>query len=161
MALETEEDDAPVLPRRRMAVDTEMDMTPMIDCTFLLLIFFTVGAKLEDPAMVNLPQARYGKGVDPAKCVIITVAMKNEKGEAEIYLADGKKGAPLSGSPEDQAEKIKQRVEEGLLDNPPRTNVLIKSENRVLHREIVRVATAAAQEGITFNLAVMEQSENK
>ena len=61
-----EAEEIPVLPKRRMQVDTEMDMTPMIDCTFLLLVFFVVGAKLDPDAIVQLPPARYGAGVDPA-----------------------------------------------------------------------------------------------
>ena len=49
---ELPDDDGPALPKRRLQADTEMDMTPMIDCTFLLLVFFVVGAKLDPDAVV-------------------------------------------------------------------------------------------------------------
>ena len=37
-----------------------------------------------------------------------------------------------------------------------RIDVLIKAERGVAHRDVARVARAAALEGITLNLAVME-----
>lgn len=56
-------DDGPALPRRRLTEDSELDMTPMIDCVFLLLIFFTVTSRPDQATSVELPPARYGKGV--------------------------------------------------------------------------------------------------
>jgi biopolymer transport protein ExbD len=151
-----DDEEEPVLPKRRLKADTEMDMTPMIDCTFLLLVFFVVGAKLDPDAVVQLPPARYGAGVDPTKAVIITIAQESDSAEPQVYLADGNKGEPLSADHDTQAAEIKAAVEAGVLEG--RQNVLIKAERRVRHREVSRVATAASQfEGITLNVAVMEK----
>jgi biopolymer transport protein ExbD len=54
--------------RRRLLVlpeDTELDMTPMIDVTFQLLIFFMLANQLANPAPIEVPLASYGKGVSP------------------------------------------------------------------------------------------------
>jgi biopolymer transport protein ExbD len=131
-----------------------MDMTPMIDCTFLLLIFFVVSSKIEPEAAVPLPPARYGAAVDPTKCIILTVAKASET-EVAVYLADGKKGEPLLGDQEAQAREIRDLVEAGLIEG--RNNVLIKAERGIKHREVSRVAAAATQlEGVTLNVAVLE-----
>jgi len=44
MSTAEELDEAPLVARRRPG-EAELDFTPMIDVTFLLLIFFMVGAK--------------------------------------------------------------------------------------------------------------------
>ena len=45
-SMDDEEDDSFVMPRRKRD-DDEMDITPMIDITFLLLIFFVVASKMD------------------------------------------------------------------------------------------------------------------
>ena len=39
---------------------TELSITPMIDVTFLLLVFFLVCSKVATQDAVDLPPARYG-----------------------------------------------------------------------------------------------------
>ena len=51
-------------PRRR-GEEAEMDMTPMIDVTFQLLIFFMLTNHLQNPAPTLVPEAAHGRGVDP------------------------------------------------------------------------------------------------
>jgi hypothetical protein len=152
------EDEGPVLPRRPVKQETDLDMTPMIDCTFLLLIFFTVGATIEPSSAVKLAPAQFGVGVDPDACVVITLALRDEAGGAEVYLAAGKMGSPLTGSPEDQSRLIRGYVEDGL--SVGKKAVLISADRGVLHREVTRVATAAAPEdediSVQFYVAVEE-----
>ena len=71
-----EEDEGPVLARRPVEDSAEMDITPMIDITFLLLIFFIVCSTMSQSSAVKLPPARHGKGVDEQMAVIITVDTK-------------------------------------------------------------------------------------
>lgn len=51
---------------RRRADEAEMDMTPMIDVTFQLLIFFMLTNHLANPAPTLVPEAAHGRGVDAA-----------------------------------------------------------------------------------------------
>jgi biopolymer transport protein ExbD len=150
-----DEEEEPALPKRRMKADTEMDMTPMIDCTFLLLVFFVVGAKIDPDTAVQLPPARYGTGVDPTKAVVISIAQPAGATEPQVFLADSKDATPLPADADAQAAEIKAAVEAGVIDG--RTNILIKAERGVKHREVARIAAAASQyEGVTLNVAVME-----
>lgn len=53
--VEDEEDDEPVLSRNRRP-EEEMDMTPMVDVTFLLLIFFMVTAAFSLQKSIEMPR---------------------------------------------------------------------------------------------------------
>jgi biopolymer transport protein ExbD len=151
-----DEPDEPPIKRRKAPVeDTEMDITPMIDCTFLLLIFFTVTSTPDAQTALNLAPAKHGVGVSIQDSLSISLADAGEGQAAEVYLADGKVGKPLQGTPEEQEAQIRQAVEEALASG--KSSVLIKAEKGVLHRDVSRVATAAGSvEGVSLNLAVME-----
>ncbi len=48
-----------------------IDMAPLVDLTFLLLIFFMVGSRFTEPAIdLALPEARTGKGNDTTGLVL-------------------------------------------------------------------------------------------
>ena len=147
-----EEEGGPVLTRRPVRDTADMDITPMIDITFLLLIFFLVASIPDATSAVQLPPARHGKAVNPRTSVILTVAEGGGPGGASVYLGDGKVGTPLAPDPAEQDALITSFVRESY-----KSTVLIKAEKGVKHREVSRVAAAAARvEGIQLHLAVLE-----
>jgi biopolymer transport protein ExbD len=148
-------DGSAVVFRRPKREADEVDMTPMIDCVFLLLIFFLVGTIPDVKTAVELAPARYGTGADPHTSTIVTIADRGSPGPALVYLADGKIGAPLPDDPKVQQAAVTAAVKKGSLEG--KTSVLVKAERSVKHREVSRVATAAgAVEGIRLYLAVFE-----
>ncbi len=152
-----EELEEPVAFRRPMREAADLDITPMIDMTFLLLIFFLVASTPDPQSAVDLPPARYGTGVSDRSSVIITVADRGPDRPAAVYLADGAVGQPLPEDPDLQKDEIASAVEAGLFGGEGKSSVLVKAEKEVKHREVSRVASAAAQvEGIKLYLAVME-----
>ena len=147
-----EEEGGPVLTRRPVRDTADMDITPMIDITFLLLIFFLVASIPDATSAVQLPPARHGKAVNPRTSVILTVAEGGGPGGASVYLGDGKVGTPLAPDPAEQDALITSFVRDSY-----KSTVLIKAEKGVKHREVSRVAAAAARvEGIQLHLAVLE-----
>jgi biopolymer transport protein TolR len=149
------DDEPPIKRRKAPTEDTEMDITPMIDCTFLLLIFFTVTSTPDAQTALDLAPAKHGVGVSMKDSVMISVAETGEGKPAAVYLGDGKVGSPLAGTPEEQDDQIRQAVEQGLTSG--KNSVLIKAEKGVTHRDVSRVAAAAGSiEGVSLNLAVME-----
>ena len=54
--IEDEEDDDEALPPRRKREEDELDMTPMVDVTFLLLIFFMVTASFSLQKSIEMPR---------------------------------------------------------------------------------------------------------
>jgi biopolymer transport protein ExbD len=51
--------------RRRRLEESALDMTPMIDVTFQLLIFFTFTNQMANPSPIEVPKAVHGQGVLP------------------------------------------------------------------------------------------------
>jgi|GEM_PF-258797 biopolymer transport protein ExbD len=133
----------------------QLDMTPMIDCVFLLLIFFVMGAIPDWEKLVELPPARHGVAADPRQSVFITVADRGGPGPARVYLADGKVGSPLPDNPQQQQAAIIQAVQTGR--HQGKTAVLLKAERSVRHAEVARIAQAASQvPNMKLYLAVLE-----
>ncbi len=133
----------------------ELDMTPMIDCVFLLLIFFVIGMIPDLEKLVELPPARYGVAADPWQSVFITVAAPGGPGPAKVYLADGKLGAALPDDPNRQQAAIRQAVQAGR--HQGKTSVILKAERSVRHADVARIAQAASEvPNMKLYLAVLE-----
>lgn len=148
-------EEGPLIPRRRMRTEAELDMTPMIDCVFLLLIFFLVGSRPDLQTEVELPPARHGTSVDPTTAMVLTVAKGEGKRPALVYLADGKIGSPVPENVDEEEAAIVRFLEEG--HRQGRSVVLLKGEKGVHHRDIARVAGAVSQvKGLKLELAVLE-----
>ena len=175
-----EAEESPILPRRRVEASTDLDITPMIDIVFLLLIFFLVASVPDPQVAADLPRARHGKGVDKRTSVVVTVKDLGD-GQTEIYLGNGKRGdllpetpgdreavirkavagqaiALLPADPDVQQDVIRRAVQEGN-KNQGKTAVLVKAEKRVPSGVTARVAEAvgsAGVEGMGLNYAVVE-----
>jgi len=149
-----EEEEGPAMVRRPMKDTADLDITPMIDITFLLLIFFLVCSTAAMQTSVELPPAQFGEGVSEKTSVIFTVVAAGESGRAEVYLGSAT-GARLPDDPAAQEKAIAQAVEEGFRQG--NSSVLVKAERKVKCSEVLRVAAAAGQvEGISLHYAVME-----
>lgn len=134
--------------------EVEMDITPMIDMTFLLLIFFLVCSTPDQSTAIELAKARYGKGVGERNSVIITISAEGVE-SAPVFLADGMIGDPLPTDPEEQSDLIVAAVERDRREG--KENVLIKADRNVAHREVARVIKAVSRvEGAKIFLGVRE-----
>ena len=147
--------DTDIRPRKTKTESADLDITPMIDITFLLLIFFLV-ASVQDPnSAVDLPMARHGIGVTEQSSVFLTV-VDGGLGIAGVYLAENKVlSERCSDVADEQREQIRSAVAEGYREG--RSNVLIKAESGVAHREVARVAAIASSvSGVKLHVAVLE-----
>lgn len=150
------DEDAPIVLGRRTVEEADMDITPMIDMTFLLIIFFLVSSIPDVQTAVELPPARYGVGVGSRTAIILTVADRGGPGPARVYIDDGKHPESLlPDDPEAQAEQIRQYVEREMAGG--KNQVLIKAERSVRHRDVSRVSAAVGEaSGELLYLAVFE-----
>lgn len=151
------EDDAPFLKKRNVIEDTEMDITPMIDITFLLLIFFLVASVPDPQVAVELPAAVMGDKVDPQLSTVITMAVNPTNDEqALVYLSDGRRPEGLLQQRSSHEASIIAALQEAMVQSKP--YVIIKAERDIQNGEINRVMDFIAQvEGITPYLAVLEE----
>lgn len=79
-------------PRRR-GEEAEMDMTPMIDVTFQLLIFFMLTNHLQNPAPTLVPEAAHGLGVDPEGRQTIVIDRDGSYYFGDVISPEGKAGS--------------------------------------------------------------------
>jgi len=136
-------------------MSSELDITPMIDVTFLLLIFFLVTSTSNAELGAKLPKARYGTGISESNTTVLTIA-KSGRRTAPVYLGDGKiTGNELAADSGEQARQIEQEIRRAVVRG--KRDVLIKADKDIAYREVARVAEAATRvPGVVLYFAVRE-----
>jgi biopolymer transport protein ExbD len=132
--------------RSAASAEAEMDITPMIDCTFLLLIFFLVASHMDSAVHIELPPAKHGTTVVMKESIVLTVA-KGPGEFANVYRGDGieAKNIFVASNVVEQEEAIAKYVADEALGPPSKRYVLIKAEADVKHGDVARVQKAAAR----------------
>ena len=147
-----------VLPRRKSDDDADLDITPMIDITFLLLAFFVMVSKMDPQLPVNLPQALNGDVIPEKNCVVLVVLKGEGDDDFTIFKGRTKSGANavVGDDPIEQEQQIADYVEDTLSRNPKIQAVLIKAEGdvRVGAVETVKRGVAGSELGLTRRLYV-------
>ena len=82
MSQVAEDDDEVYVRKKRKQQDTEIDITPMIDVTFQLLIFFMVTSTMQGNPPADLPPAKSGGSIEVAKVINVVVKPAAVSGEA-------------------------------------------------------------------------------
>ena len=153
-----------VMPSRtRRADDGDLDITPMIDITFLLLAFFVVVSKMDPSTQVMMPLAKHGATV-PEQEAVIVIVVESDTEEPAVFLGRAKSAdARASGSIEDIENQITEYVINEFSD-PLKTTVIVKAERKVKfrHIDIVKRAISKAwpdeeQEGKIINIGIEEK----
>lgn len=86
-SLGAEDDNATWGRRSRGGPAGDLDITPMIDVTFLLLIFFMVTSTMSSQRLVDVPPAKHGVNVDRSSAILIVVrSPRTSGGEPTIEL---------------------------------------------------------------------------
>jgi biopolymer transport protein ExbD len=153
------EDDGEVLARRPMKDMADIDFTSMLDCVFLLLIFFLVSSTPDQDTAIELPPAQYGSGVSTQSCVIITIADREGNLPAAVYLGDGTGGTALPDDPQKQEAAVVEAVQTGFLSGE-KSAVLIKAARRVREKYVRQVGLAVSKadiEDVKLHIAVFEK----
>jgi biopolymer transport protein ExbD len=143
----------PLLVRKRMHDDAEFDITAMIDLVFMMNIYFLVTFLTAALGEVNMPTATHVAALDADTAVTLTVLGTLDGEGVRVFLADGEKGEAITDADE-QEDRIRATVEEGA--GAGKTAVLIKAEKKVQLRDLFRISSAAAVEGIKLHVGVME-----
>ena len=133
-------------PGHKKEEGVEVNLTPLIDVVFLLLIFFMVSSTFDRHAKlkVQLPQAD---------------AQAQQKVDDPIVLSIDSKGKYYINDRQvvnEQLDTLKRALEKTVGD---RTNVtlLLRADGRTEHQSVVRAMDAAAQLGLTkLSIATVE-----
>ncbi len=135
--------------------DEEVDITPMIDITFLMLIFFLVTSTPDQKTEIELAEALHGNAVSQRESIMFSIAFAGLE-QSPVYAADGKiPEAALSDDLEKQDTEIQEEVSQGMSEG--KENVIIKADKAVPYRNVDRIIKSVSKsEGIKIHLAVLD-----
>ena len=134
--------------RKRSTPEAELDITPMIDVVFLLLIFFMVTSTMQPSADLEIPAAKHGVGLDSEKTTVIIVKNPGADGGVPVIV--------LPNGNEVSLEEVTSEIQQKMQDNI--TQVIIKADGRVTHGFVQEVIKAVTQvEGVSFFIAVRDK----
>lgn len=124
--------------RRQALSDEGVNLTPLIDVVFLLLIFFMVSTTFtkETHLNIDLPEAEVEATVAPLDIVDIVVSSSGQ------YTINGQS---LVNSQVDTLMRALQQITEGQ-DNPP---VVITADAQASHQSVIRVMDVAGRMGLS------------
>jgi biopolymer transport protein ExbD len=126
--------------------DAEIDMSPMIDMVFLLLIFFIVASAVVDPnkPKVVLPSASKAKAAEDTTHRIQVSVDRNE----QIWI----------GSDPVTLEQFKSRIEQEV-EKDPGIRVFLRTDQDVPYR-LTKKVMRACSEVCAYNLIYATFEEN-
>lgn len=130
--------------RKRNKDDGELDITPMIDITFLLLAFFVVTSKMDPQAAIDLPKASYGEEVPDQASVTLLITREEGSDAYTIFKGKSDKNPVSATEPDAQEEEIAAYVEEDLAAHPEKTTILIKAAGNVTTGTVEMVRRAVS-----------------
>ena len=116
--------------RRRQLEETAMEMTPMIDVTFQLLIFFMFANQLANPSPIEVPEARYGRGMTTDGVQMILV-----DAEGQCYLGESTKPENVAPSLAAALEEVRANADQA---GEP-LEVIINAHKKARHQSIRRL----------------------
>lgn len=129
-----ESDDAdPVRMSRGVREEEEMDITPMIDITFLLLIFFVVASKMDPTQTGRIPKADAGLSVSAKDSAVLFVS----PGSGDTAIVANIEGKEFSTDEELQTTEIVEYITEEL--DRGKNQVMILGDEDVKVSEVTRI----------------------
>ena len=125
-------------PGHKKDEGVEINLTPLIDVVFLLLIFFMVSSTFDRHAKlkVQLPQAEAKAEQKVDDPIVLSIDSKGKYYIDDLQVVN------------EQLETLKLALQKTVGD---RTNVtlLLRADGRTEHQSVVRAMDAAAQLGLT------------
>jgi biopolymer transport protein ExbD len=109
-ATDDDDDDEPVALARRPFDDSESDITPMIDMTFLLLIFFIVTSTMDPAQIGNIPKALNGLNIPAEESAVLFLKV----GTGDKAVVSTLQGQEFSSDEETQTSEIVEYITEEL-----------------------------------------------
>ena len=132
--------------KRSKLEETEMDITPMIDITFLLLIFFIVASKMDTPASAELPNAVANRPIMADKAIVINIHKEGDRVIVSAPVPGTSKPKVFSSDPDAQSTEITEFVNQFVQQDEKR-QVLLQASGLVKHKDISRVGQAIGAVG--------------
>ena len=114
-----------------------LELTPMIDVVFLLMIYFLVASKLDEADRsidVVLPQASAAKPLTSKP--------------REFVVNIDRAGNYYAGARPVRLEDLRHLLRQAAADNPQRQTVIVRADENTAHKFVVGAMDACVQAGI-------------
>jgi biopolymer transport protein TolR len=129
--------------KKRKAPDANFDVTPLVDCVFLLLSYFMIASPMKGNPDAKVPSAAHGVGVNP-------------NGATAIRIVEGSPPRILLDNHERTLDEVRPYVEAGLRKG--HSLVVIKADRKVPCGTVQQVARAVtAVDGVSFAIGVQDK----
>ena len=129
-------------------IETDLDITPMIDVTFLLLIFFMITSTMQATPDLDIPPARHGVGVDSRSAIRVVITRPPSPDDAPAITIEGH---------EVTLQEVREAVAEGLQQG--RDQVLVMADREIPHGFVTEVERAATEsDRVTLQLGVRDRN---
>ncbi|MEM1227766.1 MAG: biopolymer transporter ExbD [Planctomycetota bacterium] len=155
--LDDDLDDDLAMPKAQR-LDEEMDITPMIDITFLLLIFFVVASKMDPTQTGAIPEATNGMAISAKDSAVIFI----DPAGADKTVLSRRDGSTFSDDEETQiseiVEYISGELEKEIGENKEQVMLLGDAEVKISQVTRVQKIIGDAFPDLQFTyIAVKEQ----
>jgi len=132
----------------------KLDMTPLIDCVFQLLLFFLVASHFEEQArMTNEGEL---EAALPEAAAAMPMTMKPQELIVNINAA----GQFYIGGNLETEPALAQRLQQSQLNNPGNQSVVIRGDEAADWKYIARVMSLCNQANIRdYRVAVVKENE--
>ncbi len=142
-----DEDESGFPRRRNLVPDADMDITPMIDVTFLLLIFFMVSSTMQGTPDRDIPPAVTGASRPTGGMLQLVVAAPSVAGAEPEFTLDG-----VSMSLEEVRRQLGEKAASADVE------VMILAERRVPSGIVGEVEAALTEvERLKYHFAVQDR----
>jgi biopolymer transport protein TolR len=139
--------------RERGSPPGDLDITPMIDVTFLMLIFFMVSSTMQSAPPLDLPPADFAKGVTVASSAVVMVRAPSGANIDPVLLLGEEK--PVEATISELKTFLEDQQKAGI------NRIVIKAEGDVPHGFVNEIAQAIKSvEGLEMYLGVGDKKKN-
>ena len=147
--MSAEDDDAPYKRKKKPPLDTEVDITPMIDMTFQLLIFFMVTSTMQGNPPAEIPKSMSGGSIEMAKVINVIIKAPVSSNIDPVIEIDKQ---PIS------LDELRGRLSDAAGASSQGIDVMIMADRTVPNRFTGEVETLMGEiEGITYHFAVQDR----
>jgi len=147
----SDDEDEPLdFGEKRKDIEADMDMTPMVDVTFLLLIFFMVTAAFSLQKSLEIPKPKQDEAspntreLDPEEDPSYVTVWVDEFNTYRVVTIDWDEEAP---SEQELLRKLRQARNDNSSGKPP-TKLLVKAHGDSLHEKVVSALDAGTEVGM-------------
>ena len=131
-----------------------LDMTPMIDCVFQLLLFFMVSSHFEEESKAT------GEGSLDANLPEAAAAMPMVMRPREMIININARGEFYVGGEKHSEAQLAERLRRSVVDNPGQQPVVIRGDEQADWKFIARVMSLCNQAKISdYRVAVVPEEE--